>query len=305
MSINHVSLLGLGAEGAVAYYALRQAMRSEQIAVLASGSRAERLKENGIIINDTPYSLSVRPAGDTSTPPDLLIIAVKSYQLESVFPDIAKELGPNTTIMSMINGLSSENQLAEQFGPERVIYSMSKINSKKEQNRVTFKPVGQVAIGEKDGHISERIKDIYSLFASGVPTVISENIYLDIWRKYMLNAACNTVETIFKGTHRWFQNIPEACDAMECIMQEIVALANAMDVPLSQQDIRSLDGFFKNYDPNGMCSMVQDMLYGNPTEIDMFMGEALRLGRQYHVKLPVCRFVYDIITSMEKARAFL
>ena len=179
MAITNISLLGLGAEGAVAYYALRQTLPSNQIAVLASGERASRLK-----------------------------------------------------------------------------------------------------------------------------AVLIENIYLDIWRKYMLNAACNTVETIFKGTHRWFQNISEACDAMECIMEEIVSLANAMDVPLSEQDIRSLDGFFANYDPDGMCSMVQDMIYGNPTEIDMFMGEALRLGNRYHVKLPVCRFVYDIITSMEKARKF-
>lgn len=304
MAITNISLLGLGAEGAVAYYALRQTLPSEQVTVLAAADRARRLKNDGIIINDIPYSLHVRPAGETSMYPDLLIVAVKSYQLEGVFPDIEKELGPNTTIMSMINGLSSEEQLAERFGSERVIYSMSKINSKKKGNQVTFKAVGQVAVGEKDGHISKRCQEIHALFAAGVPAVLSENIYLDIWRKYMLNAACNTVETIFKGTHRWFQNIPEACDAMECIMEEIVSLANAMDVPLTEQDIRSLDGFFANYDPDGMCSMVQDMIYGNPTEIDMFMGEALRLGNRYHVKLPVCRFVYDIITSMEKARKF-
>lgn len=158
-------------------------------------------------------------------------------------------------------------------------------------------------LGEKNGQITNRIQEIRELFLNSLPCEISPDIRLDIWRKYMLNAACNTVEAIFKGQHLWFQRIPEACDAMECIMQEIISLANAIGVKLSQQDIRNLDGFFDNYASDGMCSMVQDVLNKKPTEIDMFMGEALELGKQYQVKLPVCRFVYDIIKTIDKVNS--
>lgn len=303
MSMKTVSILGLGAEGSVAYYGIRNILKKEQIRVLAKGERAQRLKATGMIINGTTYDLHVVAPGESGTAPDLLIVAVKSYQLEDVLEDIQQEIGPNTVLMSLMNGLTSEEVLSSRFGEKNVIYSMSKINSKKIGNRVDFKPVGQIMIGEKDGQITERIREIRELFHQTLPCEISSDIRLDIWRKYMLNAACNTVEAIFKGQHLWFQRVTEACDAMECIMQEIVSLANAMGVKLSQQDIRNLDGFFDNYAPDGMCSMVQDVLNKKQTEIDMFMGEALELGKQYHVKLPVCRFVYDIIKTIDKVNA--
>lgn len=301
MKIRTVSIIGLGAEGSVAYYALCNKLGADSVRVLAEGERAERLRREGVIINGKEYELNVRAPGECGTKPDLLIVAVKSYQLESAFPDIAAELGPETILMSMINGLTSEEVLSRQFGAERVIYSMSKINSKKKGNRVDFKAIGEIAIGEKDGTISERVKAIHALFAAFLPCRVSGTIMLDIWRKYMLNAACNTVEAIFRGHHEWFQKIPEANAAMECIMTEIVTLAQARGVPLSDEDIRALDDFFADYAPDGMCSMVQDVLSKRQTEIDMFMGEALTLGSEYGVSLPVCRFVYDIVKSIDKA----
>lgn len=303
MAIKSISLLGLGAEGSVAYYAARNVLDSAHVRVIAKDERAERLKQNGIIINGKAYDLTVTAPGETGTAPDLLIIAVKSYQLPGIMEDVAKEIGPNTLIMSLINGLSSEETLDKKFGAQNVIYSISRINSKKSGNRVDFKPVGQVVIGEKDGTVSQRVQDIAAVFSSALPAQVSQTIWVDIWKKYMLNAACNTVEAIFRGQHSWFQRIPEACDAMECIMQEIVTLAQAAGVGLSEQDIRDLDGFFSDYAPDGMCSMAQDVVNGTPTEIDMFMGEALRMGKEYGVKLPVCRFVYDIIKSIDKVNA--
>ena len=83
----------------------------------------------------------------------------------------------------------------------------------------------------------------------------------------MFNAACNTVQSILRGPHLWFQRLPDACAALECVVQEIVPLANAMDIPLSQADIRALDGYFLPYPSDGMCSMAQDLLAKRPTEI--------------------------------------
>lgn len=300
MPIKSVSIIGLGAEGSIAYYALRKSMPREAVSVIADGERAERLKNSGININGVQYELHVRAAGDCEEKPQLIIVAVKDHQLAGTYEAIAKELGQDTAIVSLMNGISSEEQLSQQFGTEHVVYSVSRINAKKSGNKVEFIPFGEILIGEKDRHVSQRVKDIYDLFSAGVDTVISDDICLDIWRKFLFNSACNTVEAIFHGNHSWFQRIPEACDAMECIMQEIVKLAHAMDIGLTQEDIRHLDGIFNKYASDGMCSMAQDMVSGRPTEINMFMGEALRLGKLHGVDLPVCRFVYDIIVSMDK-----
>lgn len=101
-----------------------------------------------------------------------------------------------------------------------------------------FQPVGAIYIGEKDGSVTDRIREIHALLDGDVSCCISREILLDIWRKYMFNAAFNTVESILRCRHRWFQQLPEANAALECVMEEIVRLANACGVMLSEADIR-------------------------------------------------------------------
>ena len=180
---------------------------------------------------------------------------------------------------------------------------MSRINAKKSGPNVEFQPVGAIYIGEKDGSVTDRIREIHALLDGDVSCCISREILLDIWRKYMFNAAFNTVESILRCRHRWFQQLPEANAALECVMEEIVRLANACGVMLSEADIRALDGYCQPYPGDGLCSMAQDLRAQRPTEIDMLIGEALELGRSHGVSLPVCQFVYHLVKTMEQANA--
>lgn len=300
MNIETVSILGLGAEGSIAFRAL--AGKPCHVRILARGERAERLRRQGVTINDAHYSLHVAHPGE-EPPPQLLIVAVKGYQLAAALDDIAAEAGPETVVMSLMNGLTSEEILENRLGPERVIYCMSRLNAKRAGQKVEFQPVGHIYIGEKDGTVSDRIQSIFDLLDGWVPCKISREIVVDIWRKYMFNAACNTVQSILRGPHLWFQRLPEACAALECVMREIVRLAVAMGIPLSQADIRALDGYFLPYPPDGMCSMAQDLMEKRPTEIDMLIGEALELGRVHGVELPVCQFVYHMVKTLEQVNA--
>ena len=205
--------------------------------------------------------------------------------------------------MSLMNGLTSEEVLARRIGADHLIYCMSRLNARKCGSHVEFQPVGDICIGERDGSVTDRIQEIHDLLDGVVSCRISREILLDIWRKYMFNAAFNTEESILRCRHRWFQQLPETGAALECIMEEIVRLANACGVALSEADIRALDGYFDPYPGDGLCSMAQDLQAGRPTEIDMLIGEALELGRSRGVELPVCRFVYHLVRAMEQANA--
>lgn len=298
MQIKNVSILGLGAEGSVAYAALSQ--HPVGIRVLAEGERAERLKREGITINGKYFELQVRAPGE-ATPPELLIVSVKSYQLEAALEDIIKETGPDTVVMSLMNGISSEDIIAGKIGEEHLIYSMSRLNAKKQGQKVEFLPVGDIYIGEKEGQLTERVEAIRDVLDGDIHCRISKEILLDIWRKYMFNAGCNTIETILRCSHRYFQEIEEAEKALECVMGEIITLGNACGVALSEEDMLSLRGCFKKYASDGLCSMAQDLQNGRPSEIDMLIGEALKLGKAREISLPVCELVYYLVRTMEKA----
>ena len=295
-----VSILGLGAEGSIAFRAL--AGKPCRVRILAKGERAQRLKAEGITINGTHYDLTVAEPG-AEPPPRLLIVAVKSYQLAGALDDAAAETGPDTVVMSLMNGLTSEEILARRVGAEHLIYCMSRLNARKSGPHVAFQPVGAIYVGEKDGSVTERVREVHDLLDGDVSCRISREIVLDIWRKYMFNAAFNTVESILRCRHRWFQQLPEANAALECVMEEIVRLANACGVPLSEADVRALDGCCRPYPGDGLCSMAQDLAAKRPTEIDLLIGEALELGRGHGVSLPVCQFVYYLVKTMELANA--
>ena len=300
MELTEVSILGLGAEGSIAFRALMG--KPCRVRILAIGQRVQRLKAEGIWINGVHYDLHVAEPG-AEPPPRLLIVAVKGYQLEDALDDAAAETGPDTVVMSLMNGLTSEEVLARRIGADHLIYCMSRLNARKCGSHVEFQPVGDICIGERDGSVTDRIQEIHDLLDGVVSCRISREILLDIWRKYMFNAAFNTEESILRCRHRWFQQLPETGAALECIMEEIVRLANACGVALSEADIRALDGYFDPYPGDGLCSMAQDLQAGRPTEIDMLIGEALELGRSRGVELPVCRFVYHLVKAMEQANA--
>ena len=241
MELTEVSILGLGAEGSIAFRALMG--KPCRVRILARGQRAQRLKAEGIWVNGVHYDLHVAEPG-AEPPPRLLIVAVKGYQREDALDDAAAETGPDTVVMSLMNGLTSEKVLARRIGADRLIYCMSRLNARKCGSHVKFQPVGDICIGERDGSVTDRIQEIHDLLDGVVSCRISREILLDIWRKYMFNAAFNTEESILRCRHRWFQQLPETGAALECIMEEIVRLANACGVALSEADIRALDGYF-------------------------------------------------------------
>lgn len=227
MELTEVSILGLGAEGSIAFRALMG--KPCRVRILARGQRAQRLKAEGIWVNGVHYDLHVAEPG-AEPPPRLLIVAVKGYQLEDALDDAAAETGPDTVVMSLMNGLTSEEVLARRIGADRLIYCMSRLNARKCGSHVEFQPVGDICIGERDGSVTDRIQEIHDLLDGVVSCRISREILLDIWRKYMFNAAFNTEESILRCRHRWFQQLPETGAALECIMEEIVRLANACGV---------------------------------------------------------------------------
>ena len=117
MELTEVSILGLGAEGSIAFRALMG--KPCRVRILARGQRAQRLKAEGIWINGVHYDLHVAEPG-AEAPPRLLIVAVKGYQLEDALDDAATETGPDTVVMSLMNGLTSEEVLARRIGADRL-----------------------------------------------------------------------------------------------------------------------------------------------------------------------------------------
>lgn len=306
MEIKTVSLIGLGAVGAIAALAARNALGNDNLKIIASGKRADRLKTKGILINDTHYRFNIITPEEKTSPPDLLIVAVKGYGLKQAITDIKNHVGPNTIILALMNGITSEEEIGAVYGMEKLIYSTVTISSQRSSEGVYFSTnAGAVNIGEKDGSLSTpRILAVQAFFEKGgIPCVVSSTIILDLWRKLLINASGNTVQAILRGPHEYFQKIEEANSAMTLIMKEVVAVSKAAGTGLTEEDITKLYRYRDQFPPENYSSMAQDLLAGRQMEIDALLGIIIKLGKKYTVPTPVCEFTYDILYTLNAVNA--
>ena len=197
MNIKKVAVLGAGAVGSYVIWGLSK-RGGISLGVVAEGERAERLKK-GCIINDVTYNPEVWTPQEAQGA-DLLIVSLKYGALPDALDSIAAVTADNTTVMSLMNGVDSEEIIAAKIGAEHVIGSLIKVASHKEGSGYYFDPETTIGIifGEFEApYNSERVEAIEKLFENtGINYRATENIREEIWSKFRLNVCNNLPQAI-------------------------------------------------------------------------------------------------------------
>ena len=159
MKIKSVAVLGAGAVGSYVIWGLSE--KSDiRLGVIAEGERAERLKKNGCAINGKTYHPEVWTP-DEAHDVDLMVVALKYGSLEGALESIQKATGEHTAIMSLMNGIDSEEIIGRTVGMEHVLPALIKVASHKEEDGYHFDPPTTLGIifGEPSapGESSERV----------------------------------------------------------------------------------------------------------------------------------------------------
>ena len=308
INIKTVSIIGFGAIGCTIYPSLSRFLGKEKVRIIAGGERAARLKEKGVVINGMSYSLNVVSPEEKGSPADLVIFAVKYYHLNRAMGDMKNQIGPDTTILSLMNGITSEEEIGAVYGMEKVLYSFTSINSQYDKGVAAFTMGNNsLSIGtiDKDSQ-SEKLDRVKHLFdSSGLPCEIPEDIIRALWLKFLLNVGGNPVASVLRARHIHFQKLESANRARLAVMKEIIALSKAMGTGLVDEDLAVMGRIYDNYSPEGRGSMVQDILAGRKTENEMLCGTAVRLGKEYAIPMPVNEFLYHLIGAIEDENAGL
>ena len=138
MKIKSVAVLGAGAVGSYVIWGLSE-KKDIRLGVIASGERAKRLKNKGCKINDTVYRPEVWTPEEAHGV-DFLIVSLKYGALPGALDDITAVTGENTVIMSLMNGVDSEEIIAEKAGAEHLLHAVIKVASHKENDGYVFNP---------------------------------------------------------------------------------------------------------------------------------------------------------------------
>lgn len=298
--VTKAALIGLGAVGATVAQKLQTVLK-ENLYIIVDKARKERYESKGIFINGEKQNFNLITP-EEAEPVDLVIIATKNLQVNQALSSIKKAVGPDTAILSLLNGIQSESEIEEAYGKEKTLYGfIIDLNSININGNIQCDKYGKIVFGEKDNSNSERINQIEQLFqSSNTDYKIPENIQLEMWKKYLINVCFNSLGALCRSPYGGFAN-----ESMQSLVRkigrEVVKVANAEGISLTEQMIE--DNIKKNltYNPLGKCSMLQDVEAGRKTENNWFCGTVVRLGEKHGIETPNCKFIQELIEGTEYA----
>lgn len=300
--IKKVAILGAGAMGA--YFASRFFDTAGFSTVLiAKGNRLDKLKSKGLVVNGKFYAIPVIHPDEATSPVDLIIVALKHHHLEEAVQGLEKLVGDSTTIISIMNGLESEEYIGSIYGMDKMLYAVSvAIDALRQGNQITYTKPGKHYFGEAiNAHLSQRVLRVQEAFdRAGIVYETPEDMIRMMWWKFMVNVGVNQASAVMRAPFGVFQKSPEAQGLMEALMKEVTALTEVMDVNLTNRDIEEWYPFLNVLSPQGKTSMLQDIEAGRKTEVEMFGEKVVELGKAHGVPTPVNQTVLQIIRVLEQ-----
>lgn len=301
MEFQTVDIIGLGALGAMFGRQIQRQLPVGSLRVIADEVRIRRYQTEGIFINDERVDFDYILPESKAAPADLIIFATKFSGLESAIEEAGSQVGPDTVVMSLLNGISSEEMLAEAFGAEKVLYCVAQgMDVRKVSNQVVYEHMGLISFGEKNGTPSSRVKAVAQLFErAGVAWETPDDMQQKLWSKFMLNTGVNQACMVYNTNYGGVQQPGAAREGMLSAMREVLPLAAAEGVKLSEADIDYWKDVIDGLSAEGYPSMKQDADAHRYSEVELFSGTVRQLGRKHHIATPVNDWIYEKIKEIE------
>ena len=300
MKIKSVAVLGAGAVGSYVIWELSE-KKDIRLDDIASGERAKRLKNKECKINDTVYRPEVWTPEEAHGV-DFLIVSLKYGALPGALDDITAVTGENTVIMSLMNGVDSEEIIAEKVGAEHLLHAVIKVASHKENDGYVFNPEATLGIifGEVSApYDSERVQAVLDLFSgTGLHYRATDCILEEIWSKFRLNVCNNLPQAILGAGVGCYRDSVHMKAISDGLRAELMTIAEAKGIDISKADVSSGRG--SAVPPTARYSTLQDLDAGRHTEIDMFSGALIRMGKELGIPTPYNEFTYHMIKALEE-----
>jgi 2-dehydropantoate 2-reductase len=295
-------ILVVGAGSVGGFFGAHLAKTNPDVSFLLRPRTLEAVKQHGLTIRSANGTFTVRPQAASDArqlpKPDLIILGVKVYDLDEVMTQIQPVLTDKTVILTLQNGIDTEDRLIARFKRDCVVGGVAFIYSKiAEPGVIDHYKKGAVAIGELMGHESERVLKIKALFAAAsIPCQLSKDIRRSKWEKMCWNCVFNPITVLINDNVAKALDHPELLGVIRQIVGEVTAVSAAMKVPLpldmpervvkATQEIRDIH-----------TSMYDDWKAGRRTEIAFLNGYIVEKGRELGIPTPV----NEALTAMIKA----
>jgi 2-dehydropantoate 2-reductase len=303
-----ILVVGAGAIGG--YFGGRLLQAGRDVTFLVRPKRASELAASGLVIKS--------PSGDVAlkNPPtvladklsgkfDVVLLSCKAFDLADAIKSFASAVGPNTSIIPLLNGMLHLNVLDEKFGPGRVLGGLCAIAVTLNEQRevVQLAPMQSLNFGERDGKMSERVRAILDVFTSGnFGATASEHVMQDMWEKWVFLASLAASTCLMRTSVGNILAVAGGKDFLLGMLDECSAVASAEGFAPGGPFFQRTRGLLTAEGSSMTASMFRDIKAGLPVEADHVIGDLVVRADAAKIPVPRLRIAYTHLKAYEKQR---
>ena len=304
-----VLVVGAGAIGG--YFGGRLLQAGRDVTFLVRPRRAEQIRKNGFAVRVAAGGADELNAcaivgEQIEGPYDLVLVCCKAYDLESAMDGFAPAVGPETTILPLLNGLRHLDLLSERFGASRLVGGQCVITATLDEcgHALLLGPTATLTFGELNGASSKRAEAIATTMQdTGFAVRLSNVVLLEMWEKWVLLATLAGMTCLMRGA---VGDIVAAGAAglMEALLDECRHIAASQDQMIRPEVLQRTRTLLTETNSTVMASMLRDLERGTVTEADHILGDLVDRQSELAVTSPsLLRIAYLHLKTYEARRA--
>ncbi len=235
---------------------------------------------------------------------DLVLVFVKSTITDKALEGSKDIIGSNTIILTLQNGLGNVEKIASVIGEKNILAGTTAHGASiLTPGKVKHAGMGNTIIGEINGEITHRVKEIAELFKNcGIETIVTNNVLGLIWDKLLVNVGINALTALTGLKNGELIMHKETEEILELAVREgmLIAKANGINL-INEYPIEHTKEICKLTSEN-RSSMLQDIINNRRTEIDMINGAIVKEGKKNNIETPINLLLTNLVKIKEMSK---
>ena len=290
-----MSILIVGAGATGGFFGGRLAQAGRDVTFLVRERRAAVLRERGLrIVGPGGTEEIIEPSLVTAVPAgavaNVVLVTVKADGLDAVIPQIRAAVGPDTTIVPVLNGMRHLGLLSDAFGRSRVLGGVAIISAQLDDNGDVrqLSDMLSMTIGAQDGQRTPAVARTTDLLSgAGFPVSVSDDIVAAMWQKWVFIAAACALNCLLGGSVGEIIAVDGGDETARAIVEETRLVATAAGYPLPDEAVTFMLGMLTAPGSPFTSSMYRDQRQGRPVEVETILGDLIAEGRKTGVHTPL------------------
>lgn len=296
-------IVTVGTGGVGGYFGGLLAREGHAVTFMARGEHLRAIRAHGLRVHSVHGDFHIQPAAATDRaaevgPVDWVLLAVKTYQVEAALDEIQPLIGPQTSILTLQNGVETPDRVAARFGEAAVVPGAVWVVSAVEAPGVIRQAsqFRRLAFGEREGDSSPRVRALHAAFqATGAQVEVAADIFKILWTKFVFIAAFSGLSSVLRLPAGEVRRLPETRAVLAAALREVAEVGRAKGVALEADIVEKTLDFVAGFEPSTTSSMQRDLAAGRRLEVDTLNGYVARAGRELGIPTPANDFIYAVL----------